>query len=405
MLYHLYDWQQAMLSPLRLTAETLQHVFSHPLLPMAYTRVGRSIAAGSELFERATRRYRKPGFGIDAIEIDGALVPVQIETALAKPFGDLLHFRRESARSDPKVLLVAPLSGHYATLLRDTVNGLIADHDVYITDWANAADVPLANGRFDLDDYIDYIVDFLTVLGPDTHVIAVCQPSVPVLAAIALMSSDTPNLAPRSMTLMGGPIDTRVNPTKVNKLAETRSIEWFEHSVITTLPMTYPGAMRRVYPGFLQLSGFMSLNLDRHVGSALRHFEHLVKGDGESAEGHRRFYDEYMSVMDLTAEFFLQTIKTAFQEHALPKGTMHSRGRAVEPSAIRRTALMTVEGEFDDISGVGQTVAAHELCSSLPPDRRQHHLQKSVGHFGIFNGRRWRAEVKPRIAAFIRANA
>jgi poly(3-hydroxybutyrate) depolymerase len=405
MLYHLYDWQQAMLSPLRLTAETLQHVFSHPLLPMAYTRVGRSIAAGSELFERATRRYRKPSFGIDAIEIDGALVPVQIETALAKPFGDLLHFRRDTARNDPKVLLVAPLSGHYATLLRDTVSGLIADHDVYITDWANAADVSLANGRFDLDDYIDYIVEFLTALGPDTHVIAVCQPSVPVLAAIALMSSDTPNLAPRSMTLMGGPIDTRVNPTKVNKLAETRSIEWFEHSVITTLPMTYPGAMRRVYPGFLQLSGFMSLNLDRHVGSALRHFEHLVKGDGESAEGHRRFYDEYMSVMDLTAEFFLQTIKTAFQEHALPKGTMHSRGRTVEPSAIRRTALMTVEGEFDDISGVGQTVAAHELCSSLPPDRRQHHLQKSVGHFGIFNGRRWRAEVKPRIAAFIRANA
>jgi poly(3-hydroxybutyrate) depolymerase len=405
MLYHLYDWQQAMLSPLRLTAETLQHVFSHPLLPLAYTRMGRSIAAGSELFERATRRYRKPAFGIDAIEIDGALVPVAIETALPKPFGDLLHFRRDTTRSDPKVLLVAPLSGHYATLLRDTVIGLLPDHDVYITDWANAADVPLANGRFDLDDYIDYVVTFLTLLGPDTHVIAVCQPSVPVLAAIALMSADTPNLAPRSMTLMGGPIDTRVNPTKVNKLAETRPIEWFEHSVISTLPMTYPGAMRRVYPGFLQLSGFMSLNLDRHVGSALRHFEHLVKGDGESAEAHRRFYDEYLSVMDLTAEFFLQTIKTAFQEHALPKGTMTSRNRAIEPSAIRRTALLTVEGEFDDISGIGQTVAAHQLCSSLPPDRRQHHLQKSVGHYGIFNGRRWRAEVKPKVAAFIRANA
>jgi poly(3-hydroxybutyrate) depolymerase len=405
MLYHLYDWHQAMLSPLRLTAETLQHVFTHPLLPVAYTRVGRSIAAGSELFERATRRYGKPGFNIDAIDIDGTLVPVQTELVLRKPFGDLLQFSRETTRSDPKVLLVAPLSGHYATLLRDTVIGLLPDHDVYITDWMNAAEVPAAKGRFDLDDYIDYLVEFLTVLGPDTHVIAVCQPSVPVLAAISLMSADTPNLAPRSMTLMGGPIDTRVNPTKVNKLAEDRSLEWFERSVITTVPLTYPGFMRRVYPGFLQLSGFMSLNLDRHVGSALRHFNHLVKGDGESAEGHRRFYDEYLSVMDLTAEFYLQTIKTAFQDHALPKGTMTSRGRAVEPSAIRRTALMTVEGEFDDISGIGQTAAAHELCSSLPPDRRKHHLQKSVGHFGIFNGRRWRNEVKPAIGAFIRANA
>ena len=404
MLYHLYDWQHAMVAPSRVFAETLQHLFSHPLLPISYTKLGRAIAAGSEIYERSTRRYKKPEFGLSHTTIDGETVPVDLETVATKPFCNLLHFRRETERNDPKVLLVAPLSGHYATLLRGTVEGLLPQHDVYITDWISAAEVPIEKGRFDLDDYIDYLIGFLRQLGPEVHIIAVCQPSVPVLAAVSIMSAENDPATPRSMTLMGGPIDTRVNPTQVNQLAAGRSIEWFEHAVITPVPATYPGFMRRVYPGFLQLTGFMTMNLDRHFGSTIRHFQHMVRGDGESAAGHRKFYDEYLSVMDLTAEFYLQTVKTAFQDHALPLGTMKSRGRPVEPAAIRKTALMTVEGELDDISGVGQTFAAHGLCSSLPPAKRRHLLQKQVGHFGIFNGKKWRAEILPQVSEFIRAN-
>ena len=402
MLYHLYDWQHAMISPSRVFAEAIQHVFSHPLLPISYTRLGRAIAAGSEIYERSTRRYKKPEFGLDLTTIGDETVVVELETVATKPFCNLLHFRRDTKRKDPKVLLVAPLSGHYATLLRGTVQGLLPQHDVYITDWVNACEVPLEHGPFDLDDYIDYVIGFLRELGPDVHVIAVCQPSVPVLAAVSLMSADNDPAVPRSMTLMGGPIDTRVNPTQVNRLAATRSMQWFEHTVVTTVPATYPGFMRRVYPGFLQLTGFMTMNLDRHFGSTVRHFQHLVRGDGEGAAGHRRFYDEYLSVMDLTAEFYLQTVKTAFQDHALPLGTMMSRGRKVEPGAIRKTALMTVEGELDDISGAGQTVAAHGLCSSLPQSKRRHLLQTKVGHFGIFNGKKWRGEILPQVSAFIR---
>jgi poly(3-hydroxybutyrate) depolymerase len=405
MLYHLYDLQHAMMSPSRVFAETLQHVFSHPLLPISYTRFGRAIAAGSEIFERSTRRYKKPEFGLDGTVIDGEPVGVELVTAARRPFCDLLNFRRDTTRDDPKVLLVAPLSGHHATLLRGTAQALLPDHDVYITDWINACEVPIERGRFDLDDYIDYVIDFLRLLGPDVHVIAVCQPSVPVLAAVSIMSEANDPAVPRSMTLMGGPIDTRVNPTAVNQLAAARSIEWFEHSVVTMVPATYPGFMRRVYPGFLQLTGFMTMNLDRHFGSTVRHYQHLVRGDGESAAAHRRFYDEYLSVMDLTAEFYLQTVKTAFQDHALPLGTMRSRGRKVDPRAIRKTALMTVEGELDDISGAGQTYAAHGLCSSLPADKRRQHLQKGVGHFGIFNGKRWRSDILPQVRSFIRASA
>jgi poly(3-hydroxybutyrate) depolymerase len=405
MLYHLYDFHHAWMAPLRLTAETLQHVFSHPALPVSYTRIGRAIAAGSELFERATRRYPKPQFDLRETTVDGVPVPVAIECAQRTTFCNLLHFRRAATRNDPKVLVVAPLSGHYATLLRGTVEGLLPDHDVYITDWINASLVPLADGRFDLDDYIDTVVDFLQQLGPDVHVIAVCQPSVPVLAAIALMAAAGDPAAPRSMTLMGGPIDTRVNPTKVNQVALHRPIEWFERTVVTRVPAGYPGFMRRVYPGFLQLTGFMSMNIDRHVGSALRHFQHLVRGDGESAGAHRAFYDEYLAVMDLSAEFYLQTVKSAFQDHVLPRGVMVSRGRPVEPAAITRTALMTVEGELDDISGVGQTYAAHALCANLPADKHRHLMQPGVGHFGIFNGRRWRTAILPQVRAFIRASA
>jgi poly(3-hydroxybutyrate) depolymerase len=404
MLYHLYDWQHAMMSPSRMIAETLQHVFSHPMLPISYTKLGRAIAAGSEIFERSTRRYKKPEFGLHHTTIDGEVVDVEIETVARLPFCNLLHFVRHTERKDPKLLLVAPLSGHYATLLRGTVEALLPQHDVYITDWNNACEVPAEQGRFDLDDYIDYLIGFLRQLAPDVHMMAVCQPSVPVLAAVSIMSAENDPAVPRSMTLMGGPIDTRVNPTQVNKLAAHRSIEWFEHSVITRVPATYPGFMRRVYPGFLQLTGFMTMNLDRHFGSTVRHFQHMVRGDGDSAAGHRKFYDEYLSVMDLTAEFYLQTIKTAFQDHALPLGTMVSRGRPVDPRAIRRTALMTVEGELDDISGVGQTFAAHGLCSILPPAKRKHLLQKQVGHFGIFNGKKWRGEILPQVTEFIRAN-
>jgi poly(3-hydroxybutyrate) depolymerase len=393
-----------MVAPSRMVAETLQHLFSHPLLPLSYTKLGRAIAAGSEIFERSTRRYKKPEFGLNHTTIDGEQVPVDLEIVATRPFCNLLHFRRETDRKDPKVLLVAPLSGHYATLLRGTVEGLMLDHDVYVTDWISASEVPIEKGPFDLDDYIDYVIGFVRQLGPDVHLIAVCQPSVPVLAAVSIMSAENDPATPRSMTLMGGPIDTRVNPTQVNQLAAGRSIEWFEHAVITPVPATYPGFMRRVYPGFLQLTGFMTMNLDRHFGSTIRHFQHMVRGDGESAAGHRKFYDEYLSVLDLTAEFYLQTVKTAFQDYALPLGTMKSRGRPVEPAAIRKTALMTVEGELDDISGVGQTFASHGLCSGLPPAKRRHLMQKQVGHFGIFNGKKWRADILPQVTEFIRAN-
>lgn len=404
MLYHFYDWQHVMLSPSRLVAETLQHIFSHPLLPVSYTKFGRAVAAGSEIFERATRRYGKPEFGLRQTAIDGAAVGVQPVVASQRHFCDLLHFRRDIDRSDPPVLVVAPLSGHYATLLRGTVAGLLPDHDVYITDWRNASDVPLSRGPFDLDDYVDYLIGFLQRLGPDVHVVAVCQPSVPVLAAISLMSAAGDPAVPRSMTLMGGPIDTRVNPTQVNRVAASRSLSWFERSVLTTVPATYPGFMRRVYPGFMQLTGFMSMNVDRHFGSTLRHFHHLIRGDGDNAASHRRFYDEYLSVMDLTAEFYLQTVKVAFQDHALPLGRMVSRGRKVDPGAIEHTALMTVEGELDDISGPGQTYAAHDLCARLPAHKRHHLLQNGVGHFGIFNGKKWRNEILPKVREFIRSH-
>jgi poly(3-hydroxybutyrate) depolymerase len=404
-LYYLYDLQHAMLTPARLAAEALNQALSHPLVPAAYTRMGRTIAAGSEIFERATRRYGKPGFGLPtATAPDGETMAVHEEIVARRPFCRLLRFRRETARRDPKVLIVAPMSGHYATLLRDTVAALLPEHDVHITDWVNANQVPIARGGFDLDDYVDYVTFFLERIGPGAHVIAVCQPSVPVMAAVSLMSDEGHPAAPASMTLMGGPIDTRMSPTKPNKLAMTRSMTWFEKSVIHEVPPTYPGFLRRVYPGFLQLSGFMSMNLDRHVSASMKHFQHLVKGDGEGADKHRDFYDEYLAVMDLPAEFFLQTIRTAFQEHLLPRGLWLSRNRRVDPKAIDRTALMTVEGELDDISGPGQTRAAHGLCHNLPAEMHKHFFAMGVGHYGIFNGRKWRATIMPEVRAFIRAH-
>lgn len=407
MLYHFYDLHHAMVTPARLMAETLQHVFSHPLVPAAYTRMGRAIAAGSEIFERATRRHGKPGFGIASVDVDGTPVAISERVAQAVPFCELRHFvkaRDGVTRHEPRVLVVAPMSGHYATLLRDTVAALVPRHDVYITDWVNACQVPLSRGGFDLDDYVDTIIGFLHALGPGTHVVAVCQPSVPALAAASIMAAQDDPAAPASMTLMGGPIDTRMSPTKPNKLAESRPLKWFERHVLSTVPATYAGAGRRVYPGFMQLTGFMSMNADRHFGSTVKHFQHLVRGDGDSAHAHRRFYDEYLAVMDLAAEFYLQTIDIAFQRHLLPRGLWVSRDRKVDPKAITKTALMTVEGELDDISGPGQTRAAHGLCANIPTDRHRHYFAKGVGHYGIFNGSRWRSMILPELRDFIRAH-
>ena len=351
-----------------------------------------------------TRRYGKPEFGITSAEVDGRRVGVSEEVVWQKPFCSLLHFRRDLPKDhspDPKVLIVAPLSGHYATLLRGTVEAMLAHHDVFITDWADARMVPLAEGHFDLDDYIDYLIAIFHHLGPHTHVMAVCQPSVPVLATVALLSEDRDPDLPASMTLMGGPIDTRLAPTAVNQLAEARGTEWFRRNTIMTVPFPHPGFMRKVYPGFLQLSGFMAMNYERHATAHKEFYQHLVDGDGDSAEKHRDFYDEYLAVMDLTAEFYLQTVETVFVKHLLPNGLMTHRGRLVRTEAIRHTALLTVEGERDDISGVGQTKAAQTLCSNLSYDMKQHYLAMGVGHYGVFNGSRFRSDIQPRIADFI----
>ncbi len=408
MIYHFYDLQHALLTPARLSAEVARTLYRHPWNPLSYTKAGRTIAAGAELFERATRRFGKPEFGLDHTYIDGHRVEITEKIIAEKPFCGLLHFERKTKRKDPRVLIVAPMSGHFATLLRGTVAALLPHHDVYITDWNDARQVPQKEGRFNLDDYINYVREFLSMLGPDTHVIAVCQPAVPVFISVALMEAENDPNTPRSITLMGGPIDPRISKTKVTETAENSPLSWFEKTVTTDVPFYYPGAHRKVYPGFIQLGGFMSMNLDRHIGSHLKFYHHLVAGDGESAEAHRKFYNEYMSVMDITAEFYLQTVETVFQRHLLPKGQMKWRDPLtghlvnVDPGAIKRTALLTIEGELDDISAHGQTTAAHGLCPNLPADRQFHHFQMNVGHYGIFNGRRWRDEIMPRIRHFIR---
>ena len=405
-LYHFYEMQHAALSPFRAAADAGLLFFQNPVNPLAHTMWGKSMAAGLEMFERATRRYGKPAWGIEETTVGGEQVPVHAHVVWERPFCQLVHFARvvNRPRRDPKVLIVAPMSGHYATLLRGTVEALIPDHDVYITDWADARMVPLAAGDFDLDDYIDYLISMLHMLGGDTHVIGVCQPSVPVMSAVSLMEAAKDPYSPPSMVLMGGPIDTRSNPTAVNKLAQQRGIAWFRKNVITQVPFPNPGMMREVYPGFLQLTGFMTMNLDKHVGAHNDMFGHLVRGDGDSAQKHREFYDEYMAVMDLTAEFYLQTVDTVFVKHALPKGEMTHRGTPIDPSQIKRAALLTIEGENDDISGVGQTEAAHRLCTGIPAERKMHYLQHDVGHYGVFNGSRYRSEIAPRIRDFIRSH-
>ncbi|WP_372054525.1 polyhydroxyalkanoate depolymerase [Tistrella mobilis] len=406
MLYQLHELHAATVTPIRLMAKAAQRIHSSPFNPMSYSPYGRMVAAAAEVIERVTDRYEKPAFGLDHTVIDGRTVPVVEEIVHDLTFCKLLHFRRDTeGLNDPKLLLVAPLSGHYATLLRGTVEALLPDHDVYITDWVDARMVPVFEGPFHFDDYVEYVIEFLHLLGPGTNVMAVCQPSVPVLAAVSLMNAANDPCAPATMTLMGGPIDTRESPTQVNQLAMTRPLKWFEDNVIHSVPGIYPGVMRRVYPGFVQLTGFMTMNLERHIGAHVKLYEHLVRGDGDSAEAHRSFYDEYLSVMDLPAEYYIETIDRVFQRHLLPKREMVVNGKLVDPSAITRTAVMTVEGELDDISGIGQTRASHKLCNNLPEHMHAHYEQAGVGHYGIFNGRRWREQVKPRIAAFIRAHA
>jgi poly(3-hydroxybutyrate) depolymerase len=411
LLYTLLEMQRAALTPWRFAVSMQRAMLTNPLNPISYTPFAKNWAAGADVFEAITRRYGKPEWGITSTTINGVAVPVSIEKVWSSPWCTLLRFKRDpeamvKARGDkwiePRVLIVAPLSGHFATLLRGTVQTFIQDHEVYITDWHDAREVPITKGRFDLDDYIDHIRNILTHLGPKANVVAVCQPGPPVLAAIALMSEDNdPNL-PATMAYLGSPIDARKSPTVTNKLAEERPFTWFKSEMIKTVPAIYPGAFRRVYPGFVQLASFMQMNMDRHVDAHKEFFNHLVQGDGDSADKHRAFYDEYLSVLDLTEEFYLQTITKVFQEHHLAHGIFKHRDRLVNLSAITNVALMTIEGEKDDISGLGQTRAAHDLCSNIPADMHYEYVQEGVGHYGVFNGRRFDSEIYPRQKQFIR---
>ena len=403
-LYHWYELGRAAVRPARAAVDSCR-LFFNPLNPLTHTLVGRSTIAACEVFERATRRYGKPEFAITRTMVNGRAVGVSEEVVWQSPFCRLVHFKRAIDRAvaaqQPRLLLVAPMSGHFATLLRGTVETFLPDHEVYITDWRDAREVPIADGHFDLDDYIDTMSAMFRLFGGDVHVFAVCQPSVPVLAATALMEGDG-EAVPLSLILAGGPIDTRINPTRVNALAEKRGIDWFRGNVITNVPWPCAGRGRQVYPGFLQLSGFMTMNLDRHVEAHKDMFLHLVRGDGDSADKHREFYDEYLAVMDLTAEFYLQTVDTVFVRHLMPRGLMTHRGRAVDLGAIRRPGLMTIEGEKDDITGTGQCGAAHALCSGIAAVRKVHFECPKVGHYGIFNGSRFRCEIAPRMAKFMR---
>ncbi len=401
--YQMYEMAHAALAPARAVTDAAHFMFRNPWNLLSNTSVGKNVSAAAELFERMTRRYGKPTFGLDEININGVAYPVLEDVVWSRPFCNLLRFVRPdfpAPEDQPKLLIVAPMSGHHATLLRGTVEEFLPHCDVYIADWTDARLVPLALGTFDLDDYIDYLRLMLAHLGPGVHALAVCQPAAPLLAAVAIMeANDDPNV-PASMTLMGGPIDTRRSPTEVNKLAERRGVDWFRRNALHPVPFPYPGFGRQVYPGFLQLSGFMAMNLDRHVNAHLDMFNHLVAGDGDSAEKHRDFYDEYLAVMDMDAAFYMQTIETVFVRHALPKGEMKHRGQLVDPSAIRRCGLMTIEGENDDIAGVGQCSAAHELCVNIPEAKKLDHLQRKVGHYGVFNGSRFRQEIAPKMRRF-----
>jgi poly(3-hydroxybutyrate) depolymerase len=416
MLYQIYETNRAWISPFSEFASAASKLYSNPLSPMAQVPSAQRVSAGFDLIHRLTKEYEKPEFGINKVTVNGTEVVIQEQVADEKPFCKLLRFKRftddakllDKMRDQPSVLVVAPLSGHHSTLLRDTVRTLLQDHKVYITDWIDARMVPLEAGPFHLDDYVNYVQDFIRKVGPGVHVISVCQPTVPVLAAVSLMASRG-EVTPKTMTMMGGPIDARKSPTAVNNLAMNKSYEWFENNVIYRVPQNYPGATRRVYPGFLQHTGFVAMNPDRHATSHYDYFLDLVRGDDDNVESHRQFYDEYNAVLDMPAEYYLDTIKTVFQDFALVNGTWKVRNpkgkeELVKPQDIKTTALLTVEGELDDISGAGQTKAAHELCTGVPKSRQKHYDVVGAGHYGIFSGRRWRDLAYPEVRAFILAH-
>ncbi|HRX73140.1 MAG: polyhydroxyalkanoate depolymerase [Rhodobacteraceae bacterium] len=410
MLYHAYEMTHAAITPMRAAARMGQEVMRNPLNPMSETYGSRAMSAALEMFINATRRYGKPEFGIDTTVVDGVETPVVEEVVWSKPFCKVLHFRRDlaavEARNDPKVLMVAPMSGHYATLLRGTVEAMLPEHEVYITDWIDARDVPLTQGEFDLDDYTDYLIEmteFLSQGGERISVMAVCQPGVPAMVAASLMSMDGNPLRPASMVLMGSPIDTARNPKQPNELAKNRPLSWFENNVVVRVPWPNRGFMRRVYPGFLQLSSFLAMNIDRHLDAHVSQFQNLVRGDGDSSDQHRSFYDEYLAVMDLAAEFYLQTIERVFQKRLLAIGEYRYRDRPIDPAAMEDIGLMTIEGEKDDITGLGQTEAAHDLATGLPETARKRYVAEGVGHYGVFNGSRWRKLIQPEVRDFIRA--
>ncbi|MDB5778543.1 MAG: polyhydroxyalkanoate depolymerase, intracellular [Polaromonas sp.] len=405
MLYQTYQLQSDLMSPFRLLAQSTSAAM---WLNQTEGSFLRKWSASMEVFSRMRLTHSRPAYRLDSVKVDGQDVPITEEAVMTMAFGTLLRFRKEASIDlplQPPVLLVAPLSGHFATLLRETARTLLQDHDVYITDWHNARDVPLAGGAFALDDYIDHMIRFIQAIGPGTHVIAVCQPCVAALAATAIMAEDDDPAQPRSLTLMAGPVDCRVNPTGVNTLATSKPIEWFEKNLISRVPLPHTGHGRRVYPGFVQLSAFLGMNLERHKKAFKDLYRHLVEGDVEKADVIRLFYDEYLAVNDLPAEFYLETVEKVFQTYDLPLGKLRYRGRLVNPKAIRHTALMTVEGERDDICAVGQTVAAQDLCPNIPPHRRVHHVQTGVGHYGVFSGRKWNQQIYPRVRDMIHASA
>ena len=412
MLYALHEATYHSATPLRLVSQMARDFWSSPFNPAAASRLGRTFYAAADLTTNMTRRYGKPAWGIDTVKVNGHDVRVHMETAWRSPWVKMRRFWRDpadlraagAAVETPAVLVVAPLSGHFATLLRGTVQGFLQDHDVYVTDWANARNVPIVEGRFDFNDYIDHVATMLRQIGRRAHVVAVCQPGPPSLAAAALIAEDKDPLRPASITMMGSPIDARLSPTVTNKLAEERPFTWFQSNMVYSVPAPYAGMLRRVYPGFVQLYSFMSMNAERHQEAHQRYFGHLVRGDGDSADKHREFYDEYLSVLDLTEEFYLQTVDVVFQRYLLPKGELTHRGRLVDLKAMTDIGVMSVEGEKDDISGVGQTQAAHGLTPNVPDDRRELYVQPGVGHYGVFNGKRFVEEIYPRVRDFIARN-
>ncbi len=401
MIYRMYQAQADMLDPLRFMARTSAALMKTVTPHAPYGIALRHVNAALDVFGHSGTTHKRPDYAIPDVMVGNHQVAVNDEVVFETPFARLVHFRKDTDRKQPKVLLVAPLSGHFATLLRNTVEVLCQDHDVYITDWRNARDMPVDAGKFGFDEYVEHVIKFLEFLGPRSHVVGVCQPTVAVLTAVAVMSEDGNPATPRSMTLMAGPIDTRRNPTRVNKLAKTKDISWFEDKMIGVVPWRYQGAGRRVYPGFMQLTAFVSMNLDKHIGAHLRQFRNLAQEDAGPAETHRAFYDEYLAVMDLPAEFFLETVKKIFMDHDLPQGLLTYKGRAVKPEMIKKTFLFTVEGERDDICGLGQTAAALDLCSALRPLLKRHHVQTGVGHYGVFSGKRWANEIYPRVREVI----